>query len=165
MLASYLPMVGAADLYYKSDFVLAEKRWHWCLICWLIENVPIITIIMSPFLSGLLLFLTSLGITKVKVNVSDNSFLIIISAVVATLAAICFSFSLTIFKISSNTPMINRGYTCTCNMMGHCHFKEWYIIHYYLVSPYADLRAVGYKIGLKISLVYETSHKRYAVYV
>ena len=117
MLASYLPMIGAADLYYKSDFVLVEKRWHWDLICWLIENMSIITTIVSPFLSGLLLFLTSLGITKVKVNVSDNSFLIIFFAVVATLAAICFSLCLTILTISSNASMIKRGYTC--NMMGH----------------------------------------------
>ena len=64
-------------------------------VCQLMESVSTITSILSPVLSGLLVFLISQGITKVKFNIADYSNIIAFSLVGMTTTTICLSLSLT----------------------------------------------------------------------
>ena len=116
VMASYLPAIGVAELHYKSTFVLVSERWQKGFICRLLESLSTVTTILSPFLSGLLVFLTSKGITNVKFYISEYSHTIAFTLVGITIISICFTLSLTMMSIFANGSFKSRRYIC--NMMG-----------------------------------------------
>ena len=116
VLASYLPIIGAVDVYYKSYFALAVERWQQGVVCRMLETLSTITIILSPFLSGLLVFLTSQGIANAEFNIMDNSRFIIFIMAGTTFTTICFSVFLTIANIVANDK---SGKRYVCNMLGY----------------------------------------------
>ena len=112
MMASCLPIIGVADLYYKSTFVLALGRWQQGVVCQLMESVSTITTIISPVLSGLLVFLISQGITNANFNIADYSNIIAFALAGITIMTICLSLSLTLSNIFQNTHWDDKRYMC-----------------------------------------------------
>ena len=112
MMASYLPIIWVADLYYKSTFVLAMERWHKGVVCQLMESVSTITTILSPVLSGLLVFLISQGITNVNFSIVDYSNIIIFALDGITITMIRFSLSLTKSNMFQNGHLDDTMHMC-----------------------------------------------------
>ena len=112
IMTSYLPMIGVADIYYKSTFVLAIGRWQKGVVCQLMESVSTITTILSPVLSGLLVFLISQGITNLTFNIVNYSNIIIFALVGITITTMCFSLSLTKSNMFQNGHLDDTMHMC-----------------------------------------------------
>ena len=154
ILAFYLPIIGAADLYYKSHFILAVQRWQRGIACRLMKNLSTIAAVLSPFYSGLIIFFTSHAITSLEFNISDQWCIVIFTQITMLVATICFSASLTVTDMFLNDYRKSNGYLC--HMMSDLNFTSKYdilfvsIFSLFMLSMITWITISAYKLILHI---------------
>ena len=118
-LATYLPFVGIADIYFDTNFVLVIQQWVHSRMCNFMDALTASGTMISLCLSALLIFLTGQGVTNIKFNMNEIWHKIVIAQVVALFMIITFNISLTVARVITND--FNTG----CNMMANTISKSW----------------------------------------
>ena len=116
ILAIYVPTIGAADLYYNTQFVLSMNQWAQNTLCRLMENMFAITTFLSIYNCGLHIYLMKQAITRLRFNIHDVWNKLVTAEIMITMVIVVLKITLTlvdIFEIDSQRSVYYR-----CNIMG-----------------------------------------------
>ena len=122
VLASYLPALGSADLYYDSYFIITMKQWQQGLPCQLMNIVSSTASVFSLLLSSLLVFLTSQAITQIGGSVFEKRHNIITAVVLISMTSVLYGFAISINDILPDNSVDGKAYLC--NFIGDYTFNS-----------------------------------------
>ena len=118
-LASYLPYLGIADIYYDYNFVLAVQQWGHSRMCNFMVILTASGTMTSLCLSGLLIFLTGQGVTKIRFSIEGIWPKLLFGQVVVLIMIITTNVSMAIVRMKTNVPLT------ACNMMATSLLNSW----------------------------------------
>ena len=123
ILALYLPIIGAVDLYYNSHFPLMATRWKKSILCHLVHSVSATMTMLSVFFCGFLIYLTSEVVIKIDFNLFDawRTIRIFTSVVIVTV----MSFNLLVSMLDYFLNDSVSASRCMCNVMGNSPMSSW----------------------------------------
>ena len=123
-LASYLPYLGIADIYHDIRFVFAAEQWHRGHMCNFMDVLSSSGAMVSLCLSGLVIYLTSQGVVKIRFSIDDVWHKLLFGQVVAV-------FMITLTNVSLvAVRMIMQDMSTGCNMMAIPPMLAWSVIVY-----------------------------------
>ena len=120
-LAMYVPAIGAADFYYKSQFILSMNQWTQNILCRLMESLSAIATLLSICHSGLHIYLMNQVITRLTSNFRDVKHKLMIAKITITLLTVFFKIALPLFGVFTSES--NRHHFFLCNIMGNSNVK------------------------------------------
>ena len=118
-LASYLPYLGIADIYYDYNFVFAIEQWEHSLMCNFMDVLTASGTMTSLWLSGFLIFLTGQGVTKIKFDIEEIWHKLLFGQIVALIMIVAINVSVTMVRLKTNDPL------AACNMMANSQLSSW----------------------------------------
>ena len=123
-LASYLPYLGITDIYHNNNFVFVADRWQRSHMCHLMDVVSSSCTMLSLCLSGLLIYLTSQGVVKIRFGVDDMWHKLFFAQIFVFIIITTTNVSLVVVQVILNDANIN------CNMMANPSTISWFVITY-----------------------------------
>ena len=123
ILALYLPVIGAVDLYYNSHFPLVVMEWQKGIFCLVVDITSTTVTVMSVFSSGFLIFLTSQGVRWVDFKISSVWQTIRNISVMLIITTMSFNFFHSIMNNYLDLHVPDSGYMC--NAMGNSPVASW----------------------------------------
>ena len=118
-LASYLPYLGIADIYYDYNFVFAVEQWEHSLVCNFMDILTASGTITSLYLGGFLVFLTGQGVTKMMFNIEEIRYKLLFGQTAALMVIVTTNVSVTMVRLKTNDPLVE------CNMMAKSQPSSW----------------------------------------
>ena len=123
-LASYLSYLGIADIYYDSNFVFVAEQWKQSYMCHFMDVSTSSGTMISLCLSGLLVYLTSQGVVKIRFSIDDIWHQLSLAQVVAVSMISITNVSLVAVRVTINDVIPQ------CNMMANPPFISGSAIFY-----------------------------------
>ena len=121
ILALYLSIIGAVDLYYNSHFPLMATQWQKSILCHLVHSVSATMTMLSVFFCGFLIYLTSEVVIKIDFNLFDAWRTIKIITVVVIVTVMSFNLLVSMLDYFSN----ESAPRFMCNIMGNSPMSSW----------------------------------------
>ena len=123
ILAIYLPVMGAADLYYNSHFPLTAMQWQRGIFCLAMDMVLTTVTMFSVFFSGFLIFLTCHNVRRIGLKISDAWQTIRNVSVMLIFTTFSFNFLLSMINYHLYVRVPDSGFMC--NVMGNSPVTSW----------------------------------------
>ena len=123
ILSFYLPVMGAADLYYNSHFPLAVMQWQKGIFCLAVGMISITVTMLSIFCSGFLISLTSHAVRCMDFQISNSWQTIRNVSVMLMITTMSFNFLLSMINCHLYVYAPDSGFLC--NVMGNSPASSW----------------------------------------